>query len=118
MDIPEFDENRKEELLYYLDPMRMSISDEVGQDAYENTIYRSFLTALDVTGFVAAFDYGSWMSDLKDMNDPALIEQADLDFLRKLVTAHIRLGRYLGGHLEELLQNGYFVRVLERLKEL
>ena len=118
MYILEFDRTRKEELLAYLAPLQMNLHTEDMQDIYENTIYRSFLTALDVTGFVAEFDYGSWIADLKDITDPALLDQADLEFLRKIVTAHVRFDRFLGGHLEELFASGYFVRVLERLEVL
>jgi Family of unknown function (DUF6508) len=52
------------------------------------------------------------------MQDPALLAQADLLTLRKLLTAHVRQDRFIEGHLAQMLENGHISAILRRLREL
>lgn len=75
---------------------------------------------LDSSGFTAPFDWVQWSSKLPPgwQTDPSLIDNADTDMLRGLMTAHIRVNRHSRGHLEELFRNGYMDKLFHRLEEL
>jgi len=81
---------------------------------------REFLTELDVSGFNLVFDYQAWMEEQTSgfHKDVTFLQKADLDTLRKLMTSHIRIERFVAGHLKELFDNGYMVAFLNRLEEL
>jgi hypothetical protein len=78
------------------------------------------LAVMHETNFTAPFDWGSWIQSLPEgaLNDPNVLDNADLDTLRRLVTAHIRMDRFNGGHLDEILASGYMDRAIARAREL
>lgn len=48
-------------------------------------------------------------SDFSDILDPI--------YLRKLLTAHVRLDRFREGHMKEIFQSGILLNLLQRLNE-
>ncbi|GAB7530818.1 hypothetical protein PS3A_32290 [Pseudomonas sp. 3A(2025)] len=78
-----------------------------------------FVEAVYATDFMAPFD---WITEFPDgaLNDANLgpLLTADASQLRKLLIAHLRLDRFLNGHLRKLLQSGYLGQLLARLKAL
>lgn len=78
-----------------------------------------FIEAVYATDFMAPFD---WIQEFPDGTpDPANhapLLTADASQLRKLLIAHLRLDRFLNGHLRKLLQSGYLGQLLARLKAL
>ena len=65
------------------------------------------------------FDYLRWLNEAKKyIEDPKLLESADLLTLRKLLTLHIRKERFCSGHLAAAIDTGHLVKILERLKVL
>lgn len=128
MDNQIFNINNKAVLLNFLEPLRNEsraarTGDMTGNSAdnliYENVVYRNFFTALHTSNFVIVFDYNDWLSNNPvDLDSQEFLDNADLETLQKLVTAHVRINRFSEGHLEKLMQEGYFVRVLERLEAL
>lgn len=88
------------------------------QDGARSDLITS-LSALDATGFTEPFDWQAEFGDRRDMlDDPAVITSADLELLRKIMTAHIRIDRTVGGHLDGLVANGYWRRCYTRLRVL
>src|ERR1700719_4708719 len=55
-----------------------------------------FVAALDQHGFTEVFDWNAWVASLNGaIDDPALLATADIDTLKKLITAHIRMNRFV-----------------------
>jgi len=78
-----------------------------------------FIELLYQHNFIISFDYPSWQKEaIKYINDPKLLESADLLTLQKLLTLHVRKERFCSGHLAEVIDEGHIVKILERLKEI
>lgn len=79
----------------------------------------ALLAAMDATGFTAPFDWQSEFADRRaDLESASMVDGADLEMLRKLMTAHVRIDRYDPGHLDALIRSGYWSRCLQRLQQL
>lgn len=78
-----------------------------------------FIEAVYATDFIAPFDWIKEFPDgaLSPANRAPLLT-ADASELRKLLIAHLRLDRFLNGHLRKLLQSGYLDQLLARLNVL
>jgi hypothetical protein len=88
-------------------------SPEYNQDVLD------FLRTLEEEGFMCALDWAQWQPVAERyIRHPELIEDADLDTLRKLLTAHMHKNRLSTGHLEGMLLRGHIVALLRRLKTL
>ncbi|MBU1014808.1 MAG: hypothetical protein KKG99_17575 [Bacteroidetes bacterium] len=87
---------------------------------YEEENITQFLQQLDISGFNLIFDYQAWLEEqsYEKLSDLDFLQKADLDTLRKLMTAHIRTERFLTGHLKEQFGNGYMAIFFARLEEL
>ncbi len=78
-----------------------------------------FIGTLSSAGFVVPFDWGAWQDDAwRYVNDPDLLNGADLDTLRKLLTLHVRKDRFVEGHFSEMIDLGHIRAILHRLKAL
>ena len=75
--------------------------------------------ALSAQNLLVAFDWPSWQ-DVANcyFTDSAALESADLLTLRKLLTTHVRMERFVDGHLATVFESGHLVAILERLKAL
>lgn len=84
-----------------------------------STSLELFIAAVYATDFMIAFD---WMKEVpKESLDTANLTElntADARQLRKLLIAHLRLDRFLEGHLKQLLLCGYLDQLLARFKVL
>jgi hypothetical protein len=117
-------------LLGYKDvfePKLFNLKFEMVSDSYEvysNKDVSGFLTNLDTTGFNLVFDYHTWLESSNDIHgktvlkDLDFLSKADLDTLRKLMTAHIRTERFANGHIASLISSGYMWSFMERLESL
>ena len=77
----------------------------------------AFIGTLNSTNFVYSFDYISWIQDSGiSLSDTSMLDEYDLDTMRKLMTAQIRIGRFAGGHIQHLLNCGYFAAFLNSLR--
>ncbi|MFE7190326.1 DUF6508 domain-containing protein [Kitasatospora sp. NPDC057541] len=65
------------------------------------------------------FDWKNW-APYQDgrISDPAFIASADADTLRRIATAHLRIDRFVGGHLEQIEADGTLGTVVNRLQAL
>ncbi|NTU82667.1 MAG: hypothetical protein HGA45_25400 [Chloroflexales bacterium] len=80
----------------------------------------AFIQAIHREQFIAPFDWVSWAEEARrytEGGDEALAT-ADLDTLRKLITAYVRADRFSEGTLASLFQNGQITAVLRRLKQI
>ena len=74
-----------------------------------------FKAALYDNGFVEAFDWVSWDGPRRYHEDPTLLDDADLETVRRLLTAHVRDDRFEQGHFADMLQSGHLQAILRRL---
>ena len=86
-----------------------SYSDEVLnfiQDLYDNNI-------------IYSFDWPAWQDEAENLyNDPEALASADLETLRKLLTAHVRKDRFSEGHLASVIREGHVVAIMKKLEVL
>ncbi|MEC7798011.1 MAG: DUF6508 domain-containing protein [Pseudomonadota bacterium] len=82
-------------------------------------LLQNLLAAMAFTRFTASFDWQAEFGDQPDrLNSLEVLAAADLEELRKLMTAHIRIDRFDRHHLEALAANGYLAAFLARLATL
>jgi len=78
-----------------------------------------FLHVLYKQGFVLSFD---WQAEFagreKYLGDEAVLKAMNLEDLRKVLTAHVRMDRFCEGHLDSIAESGYLEQLVERLKVL
>jgi hypothetical protein len=68
-------------------------------------------------GWVQPFDWMAWQDEAsKYVNDAALVESADVEIIRKLLTLHARNERFCEGHLGVMYEMGHLTSLLRRLK--
>ena len=111
-----------EYLPYFKDESNTLYTIEKG-NFYDQYRYSSkvnqFIDVLYKHNFIIVFEYPSWQTEAKKyIEDPKLLESADLLILMKLLTLHIRKERFCSGHLAEVIDTGHLVKILERLKEI
>ncbi len=71
------------------------------------------------TGIVSPFDWASWQHRGRRLHDdPSALAAATLPALRKLVTMHMRLDRFVEGHFESVVASGHMAAVIRRIAEL
>lgn len=118
MPITNFPEENIREVLTYL-PMLRAMSDMSDRQSARDVT--EVLFAFDRLGFVKkGFDYNSWLESKPEgfVSDPEVLISADFDTVRNLITANLRINRFVGGHINMLLDRGYFYNVLERINVL
>lgn len=77
------------------------------------------VAAMQVTGFMAAFDWQAEFADKQaDLESAEVVAAADLELLRKIMTAHVRMDRFDPGHLARRVSSGYWRQCLDRLRDL
>lgn len=81
---------------------------------------KRFLSILRNEGFVVpSFDWARWRDEAQGYVDtPEQLESADLATIQKLLTTHVRLDRFNGGHFAEMIEKGHIQAILDRLEEL
>ncbi len=73
-------------------------------------------TALGRNGFIQPFDWQAWGDRVREfMDNPALLDSADLETLCRLLTAHVRADRFIEGHLNQVVTDGHIQAILRRL---
>jgi len=76
-----------------------------------------FIQALYKHNWIIPFDWSEWQHEAeKYVNDPTLLETADVETISKLFTTHVRKDRFCEGHLASMFENGHIVALLRRLK--
>lgn len=78
----------------------------------------NFLRALGHHQLIQPFNWPDWVEGTRLVENPALLRNASLPTLRKLLTAHVRADRFTEGHLAAMFENGQIVMILKRLAEI
>ncbi len=79
----------------------------------------NLLMTMQNTEFTAPFDWQSEFEDRREhLEDPDVIQSADLEELRMIMTSHVRIDRMSHGHLHRLIENGYWNICMVRAAEL
>jgi Family of unknown function (DUF6508) len=75
---------------------------------------------LETAGILVAFDWQAWIAERPEgwTTDAAVLRQAGIGRIRRLLTVHARRDRFEEGHLRLLLRTGYLRQALQRLLEL
>jgi len=82
-------------------------------------IYMKFIKDVYESGLVYHFDWPRWEEDAKKyFNNPDLLNNANLEIIRKLLTLHIRKDRFCDYHLEDMIRSGHISQILKRLREI
>lgn len=83
-----------------------------------NPQVQAFVQTLYDTEFVFDFDWGAWSDEAHryTAGGAAVLANADLLTLRKLLTSYVRADRFSTGTLAEMFANGQIVAILRRLK--
>jgi O-acetyl-ADP-ribose deacetylase len=78
-----------------------------------------FVAACYNEHFVQSFDWGEWSSgNRKALASDAFINSADLATIIKMLTTHIRAGRFCDGHLLSVMKDGTILKILRRLGDI
>ncbi len=76
-----------------------------------------FIETLHDESFIGLYDLSKWQEDaVKYIEDAALLDMADLETIRKLLTLHVRKDRFCSGHLADMIECGHILAILKRLK--
>jgi len=79
----------------------------------------SFTRTLYDNGWVEPFDWVEWQAEAnKYVDSPELIQSADAETIRKLLTTHVRKDRFCEGHLNAMFEKGHICALLQRLKQI
>lgn len=72
------------------------------------------------SGFIEMFDWQAWLETIgnEHLKSIEYLEKSDLETLRKLMTAHLRIERFAAGHLQGLFASGYMHAFILRLEAL
>jgi hypothetical protein len=60
----------------------------------------------------------NWREGEQLVDHPALLSKANLQTLRKLLTAHVRADRFTEGHLAGMIESGHIAMILKRMAEI
>lgn len=78
-----------------------------------------FYKAIYEHRWVIGFDWGAWGDEAHSyMEDPDKLRTADIEAIRKLLTAHVRADRFVEGHFFHVLESGHITAILRRLKQI
>jgi hypothetical protein len=117
MPLPEISNDAVDEVLRHAPGVMALAQSSERADGHPNLV--NLLAAMEFTDFTAPFDWQAEFGPRPDfLQSLEVVDHADLETLRKIMTAHIRIDRFDHGHLERLVQSGYWTRCLERLRQL
>jgi len=78
-----------------------------------------FIGALYREGFVLTFDWPQWQDEAaRIVEDPAVLQQANINTIQKLLTTHVRKDRFCEGHLLNMFEAGHISALLRRLSQI
>lgn len=79
-----------------------------------------FVEALYDCGLALSFDWGAWARtpEGSELVQGRGVASADLEAVRKALTAHVRVDRFMEGHLIVAVESGQVAALVRRLLEL
>ena len=79
----------------------------------------AFVRTIEDAGWCTSCDWQAWRDEgHRYVGDPALVANADVEILAKLLTLHVQLDRLNEGHLIDMAEQGHLQAILGRLREL
>ena len=86
-----------------------------GLSGPEQFASRAVALGLEAPGF----DWGEWEPvQSRRFESPEVAAEADVETLKRLMTAHLRTHRFVGGHLDRMEEEGVLAAIVDRLGEL
>ncbi len=86
---------------------------------YDSAVHGLIHVAYKSGWVLADFDWMPWEAQAyRFVNDPSLLQQADVATLARLLTAHLRADRFTEGHLAKMVEMGHIMRILQRIEQL
>ncbi len=83
------------------------------------TTVSRFMDACYKNGFVVRFDWEGWEAEgTRAVNTPEPVQAADIAYVRRLLTWHIRQNRVTRNHVASMIASGHILLVLKRLSGL
>ncbi len=80
--------------------------------AWIHAVYESKL-------MLRGFDWGNWQQKAQAyLEEPELMDTANLDTLRKLLVTHLRKDRFCEGHLASMYECGHLTAIMRRLGQI
>jgi O-acetyl-ADP-ribose deacetylase len=80
-------------------------------DRFQRTLYEN--------GWIVSFDWPEWQDRAAQYTESIeLLQKADLEDLRRLLTTHVRKERFCEGHLSGMYECGHLTAILRRMSEL
>lgn len=77
-----------------------------------------FKSELYENGFIQPFSWMQWEEGAQLVDNPTLLQNANLQTLRKLLTVHVRADRFSEGHLAAMFESGQITMILKRMAEI
>ena len=117
MPLPEISHDAIDEVLRQAPGVIALAQSSEPADGHSNLL--NLLAAMELTDFTAPFDWQSEFSKRPEfLQSVEVVDHADLETLRKIMTAHIRIDRFDPWHLDALIKSGYWTHCIERLHQL
>lgn len=79
---------------------------------------RAFFNHLYESGVIQGFEWMRWERGTELTKSEDRLTMASLSDLHGLLIGHTRMDRFAEGHFDDMVENGHFARVLQRLKTL
>jgi ADP-ribosyl-[dinitrogen reductase] hydrolase len=77
-----------------------------------------FIRTLSSNGSIQPYDWMNWHEGEQLVGTPELLGKANLQTLRKLLTAHVRADRFIEGYLAGTFESGHMTLILKRMVEI
>jgi hypothetical protein len=78
----------------------------------------AFFTDLYDLGIIQPFAWMDWERGTELTESKEHLAAASLEEIHKLIIGHVRMDRFVEGHFDEMVENGFFAKVLRRLEAL
>lgn len=80
---------------------------------------RQFTDTLYQNGWIIEFNWPEFQDEaIQYYQHPDLLDSADIETLRKLLTLNVRKDRFCEGHLADMIENGHIAAILKRLRDI
>ncbi len=79
--------------------------------------FLQFITSIYEENFVISFDWPACLNTAHHfVTNPELLALPDISTLQKLFTTHVRQERFCSGHWAQMIENGHFLAIFNRLQ--
>ncbi len=109
--------------LEYIDVLESKsiISENAGEIAKSGSCeaLNDFLRVLYYNNWLINTRWQDWTGIAEThLGHPELLEEADVETIRKILTVHVRIDRLFPGDIADIISKGYMFAIFKRIKEL